>query len=171
MSHADPSAEPAPERGGAYDYRGVIHWEYSPEIDHDPDPGEIVWTWVAFEEDASVGKDRPVAVVGRTDDRRLVALMMSSRNHDGDRGWISIGAGPWDREGRESWVRRDRVLAVPAHAVRREGAILPRPTYEAILAGTKGASSTARTTPPTKAPARSSGLFARVRRMFGRGRS
>lgn len=171
MSHADPSAEPAPERGGAYDYRGVIHWEYSPEIDHDPDPGEIVWTWVAFEEDASVGKDRPVAVVGRTDDRRLVALMMSSRNHDGDRGWISIGAGPWDREGRESWVRRDRVLAVPAHAVRREGAILPRPTYEAILAGMKGASSTARTTPPTKAPARSSGLFARVRRMFGRGRS
>lgn len=168
MSNAESSA--APERGGAYDYRGTIHWEYSPEIDHDPDPGEIVWAWVAFEEDASVGKDRPVAVVGRTDDRRLVALMLSSRNHDGDRGWISIGSGPWDREGRESWVRRDRVLAVHAGAVRREGAILPRPTYEAILVGMQGATATAPSSRPAKNQARasSSGLFSRIRRMFRR---
>ena len=117
MSYPDPSGEPAPARGGAYTYSGPISWEYSPELDRDADPGEIVWTWVAFEEDAHVGKDRPVAVVGRADDGRLVALMLSSKEHDGDRGWISIGTGPWDKEGRESWVRRDRVLAV--HAERR----------------------------------------------------
>ncbi len=64
--------------------------------------------------------------------------MLSSKEHDGDRDWISIGTGPWDREGRESWVRRDRVLAVHADAVRREGAVLPRTTYEAIVAGMGG---------------------------------
>ena len=28
------------------DYRGSIDFEYSPSLDGDPDPGEIVWTWV-----------------------------------------------------------------------------------------------------------------------------
>ena len=138
MSYPDPSGDPAPARGGAYTYSGPISWEYSPELDRDADPGEIVWTWVAFEENAHVGKDRPVAVVGRADDGRLVALMLSSKEHDGDRGWISIGTGPWDKEGRESWVRRDRVLAVHAEAVRREGAVMPRTTYEAIVVGMGG---------------------------------
>jgi hypothetical protein len=138
MPSVDPSADPCPARGGAVDYDGRVHLEYSPELDHDPDPGEVVWTWVAYEEDASIGKDRPVAVVGRTDDRRLVALMLSSRDHRNDRGWISIGSGPWDRQGRESWVRHDRILAVPATAVRREGAIVPRATFDAIVRGLQG---------------------------------
>lgn len=141
MPNGGLTAGPAPERGGAYDYDGVIRFEYSPELDRDADPGEIVWTWVAYEEDSSVGKDRPVAVVGRADGSRLAVLMLSSRDHDDDRGWISIGRGPWDREGRESWVRRDRVLAVAPDAVRREGSVIPRATYEAIIAGMTGAQS------------------------------
>lgn len=168
MSSIDPAGEAAPARGGAYDYAGVIHWEYSPEMDRDADPGEIVWTWVAFEDDPSIGKDRPVAVVGRTEDRRLVALMTSSRNHDGHPDWIPIGAGPWDREGRDSWVRRDRILAVPASSVRREGAILPRATYEVIVRGVRGS---AHVRPPTGgAPAATpaTGMFARLRRLLGR---
>lgn len=160
MSAPDPAGEPAPERGGAYTYTGPITWEYSPELDRDADPGEIVWTWVAFEEDDRVGKDRPVAVIGRADDDRLVALMLSSRDHDGDRGWISIGTGPWDREGRESWVRRDRVLAVPGRAVRREGAIIPRETYAAIVSGMGG---TAR----SSAPRAGGGFLSRLRRLLG----
>jgi hypothetical protein len=64
MPSVDPAADPPPARGGAYDYDGVVLWEYSPELDHDPDPGEVVWTWVAFEDDPSIGKDRPVAVIG-----------------------------------------------------------------------------------------------------------
>lgn len=130
---SQPVGEPAPARGGAHDYAGPVHLEYTPEIDREPDPGEVVWTWVAYEEDASIGKDRPVAVVGRAIDQRLVALMLSSQHHDGDRGWVGIGSGPWDRDGRPSWVRVDRVLAVPADAVRREGAVLPRASYELIV--------------------------------------
>jgi hypothetical protein len=158
MPGTEPAAEPAPERGGAYDYSGSIHWEYSPELDREPDPGEIVWTWVAYEEDASIGKDRPVAIVGRADDRRLVALMLSSQNHAGDRDWMSIGTGPWDKQGRESWLRRDRVLAVQSSAVRREGAILPRATYDRIVHGMGG--------PSVRAPR--TGLLSRLRRVFSR---
>jgi hypothetical protein len=165
MSSTEPHVEPAPARGGAYTYTGVVHWEYSPEIDREPDPGEIVWSWVAFEEDSSIGKDRPIAVVGRADDRRLVALMLSSRGHDGDRRWISIGSGPWDRQGRESWVRRDRLLAVHSDAVRREGAILPRATYDAILGG-MGVSARSSSTPSARPSG--GGLRNAIRRIFGR---
>ena len=171
MPSVDPAADPPPARGGAYDYAGAVLWEYSPELDHDPDPGEVVWTWVAFEDDPSIGKDRPVAVVGRTEDRRLVALMLSSKEHDGDRDWLSIGSGPWDREGRESWVRRDRILAVSADAVRREGAILPRPTYDAIVAGLKGGrpSPAVPAAPAASVPAAApTGLWHRLRGLLGR---
>src|SRR4051812_38683368 len=51
---------------------------YAPNLDGDADPGEIVWTWVPYEDDPSQGKDRPVLVVGR-DDRTLLGLMLSSQ--------------------------------------------------------------------------------------------
>lgn len=127
-----------PERGGAYTFAGTVHWEYSPVLDRDADPGEIVWTWVSYEEDPRVGKDRPVAIVGRTDDHRLVALMLSSRDHRGDVDWISVGTGSWDQDGRESWLRLDRLLAVTPSAVRREGAILPRDRYDEVVRGVRG---------------------------------
>ena len=165
MPPASPAGEPAPDRGGAHTYRGAIAWEYSPELDRDADPGEIVWTWVAFEEDDSIGKDRPVAVVGRADDGRLAALMLSSQDHRGDRGWVSIGTGPWDRQGRESFVRTDRVLAVSARAVRREGAVMPRATYESIVTAMGGrihaAAATSRRRPR-------GGVVARIRALFAR---
>ena len=44
---------------------GVVTIEYSPSMDGDPDPGEIVWTWVPYEEDPTQGKDRPVVIIGR----------------------------------------------------------------------------------------------------------
>lgn len=132
--------EPEPERGGAHTFHGAVTWEYAPEMDGDPDPGEIVWTWVAFEEDPTQGKDRPIAVLGRADDHRLVGLMLSSRDHTGDREWLAIGSGNWDADGRRSWLRRDRLLAVRADAVRREGSILPRATYDAVIAAVGAAS-------------------------------
>jgi PemK-like, MazF-like toxin of type II toxin-antitoxin system len=105
---------------------------YAPDLDGRADPGEIVWTWVAYEEDASRGKDRPVLVVGR-DDRTLLGLMLSSQErHGADRTWVGIGAGSWDYEGRASWVRLDRVLDVPEEGIRREGAILDRETFERV---------------------------------------
>lgn len=131
---SDAAGEPEPERGGAHTYLGPVAWEYAPEMDGDPDPGEIVWAWVSFEEDSRHGKDRPIAIVGRAEDHRLVGLMLSTRDHADDHDWLAIGSGPWDHAGRPSWLRRDRLLAVAAEAVRREGAVLPRATYDAVLA-------------------------------------
>ncbi len=107
---------------------------YAPDLDGKADPGEIVWTWVAYEEDPTRGKDRPVLVVGR-DGSVLLGLMVSSQErHAGDREWVGIGSGDWDYEGRASWVRLDRVLDVPEEGIRREGAILQREIFD-IVAG------------------------------------
>jgi hypothetical protein len=107
---------------------------YAPDLDGQADPGEVVWTWVVYEDDPNRGKDRPVLVVGR-DGRVLLGLMLSSQDHHrDDPNWISIGAGSWDHEGRVSWVRLDRVLDVPEEGIRREGAILDREVFD-IVAG------------------------------------
>ncbi len=58
---------------------------YAPDLDGRADPGEIVWTWVVYEDDPTSGKDRPVLVVGR-DRRTLLGLMLSSQDrHHADR--------------------------------------------------------------------------------------
>ncbi|MEH3129486.1 MAG: type II toxin-antitoxin system PemK/MazF family toxin [Mycolicibacterium neoaurum] len=106
--------------------------EYSPDLDGRADPGEIVWTWVVYEDDPTRGKDRPVLVVGR-DQRVLLGLMLSSQDrHATDGDWVGIGTGSWDYEGRPSWVRLDRVLDVPEDGIRREGAILEREKFELV---------------------------------------
>ena len=117
---------------------------YNPELDGDADPGEIVWTWVAYEDDPSQGKDRPVLVVGRdanaeTADgdtfEEVLGLMLSSKDyHRDDDDWFAVGTGSWDYDGRPSWVRLDRVLDVPEEGIRREGAILERTTFEVVAA-------------------------------------
>lgn len=107
---------------------------YAPDLDGRADPGEVVWTWVVYEDDPTKGKDRPVLVVGR-DRSSLLGLMLSSQTHHAqDPRWVSVGAGSWDYEGRESWVRLDRVLDVPEESIRREGAIMDRPTFEIVAA-------------------------------------
>ncbi|AWT55387.1 type II toxin-antitoxin system PemK/MazF family toxin [Mycolicibacterium smegmatis] len=105
---------------------------YSPDLDGRADPGEIVWTWVVYEDDPTKGKDRPVLVVGR-DHRTLLGLMLSSQEHrSDDPNWVGIGTGTWDYDGRPSWVRLDRVLDVPEEGIRREGAILDRVRFEVV---------------------------------------
>ena len=105
---------------------------YAPDLDGRADPGEVVWTWVAYEEDPTRGKDRPVLVVGR-DDRTLLALMLSSNaDRDGQRDWLALGSGAWDGEHRPSWIRLDRVLRLPDDTVRREGAVLSRSRFDAV---------------------------------------
>lgn len=106
---------------------------YTPERDGDPDPGEVVWTWVPFEDDPSQGKDRPVLIVARAD-ADLLGLQLTSRDRAGDPAWLPVGSGDWDAEGRASWARLDRVLRVPPAAMRREGAQLPRSRFEAVAA-------------------------------------
>ncbi|NKY49280.1 type II toxin-antitoxin system PemK/MazF family toxin [Nocardia vermiculata] len=105
---------------------------YSPQLDGRADPGEIVWTWVPYEEDPGNGKDRPVLVVGR-EGRTLLGLMLSSNaRRDTEHNWVGIGSGSWDHEGRDSWVRLDRVLDVPEDGIRREGAIVARKTFDRV---------------------------------------
>jgi hypothetical protein len=107
---------------------------YAPDLDGRADPGEIVWTWVVYEDDPTRGKDRPVLVVGR-DRSTLLGLMLSSQEHHRNHpDWVSIGSGSWDYEGRASWVRLDRVLDVPEEGIRREGAILDRERFEVVAA-------------------------------------
>ena len=117
------------------DYRDMINFEYSPSLDGDADPGEIVWTWVPFEEDYSQGKDRPVLLVGR-DGEYLLALMMTSKDHNNrehaDSNYLDIGSGPWDPQGRASEVKLNRVIRVRPDAMRREGAIMPEDTFRLI---------------------------------------
>ncbi len=120
---------------------GRIDTEYRPRDDGRPDPGEVVWAWVPYEEGDGRGKDRPVLVVGR-DGGTLVGLMLSSKDHDLDaadearhgRSWIDVGTGAWDRQGRPSEVRLDRVLRLDPADVRREGAALDRARFDQVVA-------------------------------------
>jgi hypothetical protein len=105
---------------------------YAPELDGQADPGEIVWTWVPYEDDPRQGKDRPVLVVGRSS-RTLFGLMLSSQSdRQGQRHWFALGPGAWDGESRPSWVRLDRVLTMREDSIRREGAILDRARFDRV---------------------------------------
>ena len=114
---------------------------YAPRADGRPDPGEIVWGWVPYEEDPLRGKDRPLLLVGQRDGRWL-GLMLTSKDHDRDaadearwgRHWMDVGTGPWDRQGRPSEVRLDRLLELAPDAVRREGAALDHRTFDRVVA-------------------------------------
>jgi hypothetical protein len=136
-----PAAPPRARRPLVTEHTGPVRSEYRPHDDDRPDPGEIVWAWVPFEEGDGRGKDRPVLVVGRDGDA-LLALMLSSQDHDRDaadearhgRHWVDIGSGAWDRQGRPSEVRVDRVLRIHPDDVRREGATLGRDRFEEVAA-------------------------------------
>jgi hypothetical protein len=45
-----------------------------------------------------------------------------------------VGAGAWDRAGRPSEARVDRIVRLDPREVRREGAVLARHTFEAVAA-------------------------------------
>ncbi len=113
---------------------------YEPEQNGDPDPGEVVWAWVPFEDDPDRGKDRPVLVIGR-DGSELICLQLTSKDHDRDaedearygRYWMDVGSGDWDREGRPSEVRLDRLLRMSESEVRREGAAMPEATFDEVV--------------------------------------
>ncbi|MFE4638497.1 type II toxin-antitoxin system PemK/MazF family toxin [Streptomyces sp. NPDC056773] len=112
---------------------GPVQTSYAPDRDGDPDPGEIVWTWVPFEENDGRGKDRPVLVVAREASGTLLAVQLSSKRHDHDREWVPIGTGPWDSAGRESWVDVDRVLRVHEDGMRREACALDRTRFQLVV--------------------------------------
>jgi hypothetical protein len=133
---------------GAYagDFTGKAKLQYAPVGDGQPDPGEVVWAWVPFEEDHSQGKDRPVLVIARHRNK-LLGLMLTSKDHDRDhnqearhgRHWLDVGTGAWDRQNRPSEVRLDRILQLRPGDVRREGAVLNRAVYDRVAVGVRQA--------------------------------
>lgn len=134
-----PSATPATGYPG--DFTGQPAITYAPVPGPEADPGEIVWTWVPFEEDHAQGKDRPVLIIGR-DEPWLLGLLLTSKDHDRDaaqearqgRYWVDIGSGPWDPQRRPSEVRVNRIIRVDPGTVRRIGAVLQRERFEAVAA-------------------------------------
>ena len=127
------------------DTGGIV---YAPEIDGEPDPGEVVWGWVPYEDDPSQGKDRPVILLARGTgdlDGQWLGLMLTSKDHDRDaaeeerwgRYWMDVGSGGWDHEGRPSEVRLDRLLVLDDAAIRREGAALDKTIFEAVVAAAR----------------------------------
>jgi len=104
---------------------------YSPVLDGDPDPGEVVWTWVPYEDDPRQGKDRPVIVIGREGDR-LLALQLTSKGN-GRSDCFELGRGEWDSQDRISYVKLDRLLRIDPHEMRREGAIIDRKRFDRVV--------------------------------------
>lgn len=119
------------------DFRGTAKVSYAPAPNGRPEPGEVVWTWVPYEEDHSLGKDRPVLLVGSSG-RYLLGLMLTSKDHDRDPrradDYVDIGTGPWDRQWRPSEAKLDRILQINPRDVRREGAILDAGSFSVIAA-------------------------------------
>ncbi|ASN39305.1 hypothetical protein CGQ24_09950 [Arthrobacter sp. 7749] len=117
------------------DFRGTVNAQYAPQADGRPDPGEVVWAWVPYEEDHAQGKDRPVLLVGR-DANYLLALMLTSKDHTNtrtnDRDYLDVGTGAWDKQGRPSEVKLDRVIRLNEGGIRREGAIMDRQNFTRV---------------------------------------
>ncbi|MFZ1412638.1 MAG: type II toxin-antitoxin system PemK/MazF family toxin [Micropruina sp.] len=138
-----PAAPPVPGgEGYPGDFLGEPTLEYAPHEGRLPDPGEVVWTWVPYEEDHTRGKDRPVLIIGR-DGRWLLGLGLTSQDHDRDaaqeaeegRFWVDIGS--WDDSGRVSEVRVNRILRVDPDRVRRVAAHLDRQRFDRVAAGVR----------------------------------
>ena len=147
-----PRTPPPPRRTGSGstrsgypgDFTGRPTLTYDPHPGTLPDPGEVVWTWVPYEEDHTQGKDRPVLIVGRDHDW-LLGLPMTSQDHDRDAGqeaaegryWVEVGRGPWDASDRISEVRVNRILRVDAHSVRRVAGRLYKARFDTVAAGVR----------------------------------
>lgn len=123
---------------------GIPRFSYAPHADGNPDPGEVVWTWVPFEEDRTQGKDRPVLVVAQ-ENGVIIFAQLTSKDHDRDaaqearagRFWFDIGSGDWDNQGRPSEVRIDRLLCVHPSRVRREGGRLDDVRFTEVVRAIK----------------------------------
>lgn len=111
--------------------RGV-RVEYTPELDGDADPGEVVWSWVPFEDEPTRGKDRPVVIIGRSGDD-FAAVPLTSR-YDGQYDHVPVGTGEWDPKRRPSWAKADRLLMIDPGDVRCEGSVLPRDRFDLVVA-------------------------------------
>jgi hypothetical protein len=113
---------------------GRVLISYAPNADGHADPGEVVWTAVAFEDDPSQSKDRPVLIIGLRG-AWLAGLLLTSKSPGAgpNRVFMDVGSGPWDRQRRPSQVRLDRLLDIDPARVRREGAAFDEALFREVL--------------------------------------
>ncbi|WP_175476957.1 type II toxin-antitoxin system PemK/MazF family toxin [Ruania alba] len=139
---ASSGARPAPRQEGVHEFDGPLPTlAYAPRSDGRPDPGEVVWAWVPYDENNGQGKDRPVLIIAEHAGG-LLGLQLTSKDHDRDaedearwgRYWVDVGSGGWDSQRRPSEARLDRVLWLADDAVRREGAALERARFDDVVA-------------------------------------
>jgi len=70
--------------------------------------------------------------MGTLDGRRIGLALTSQPSDRHDR--VKVGTGPWDREGRTSYAKLDRLIDLEASPIRREGAVLDRARFERVAA-------------------------------------
>ena len=79
---------------------------------------EFWFAQVPFE-DGTGSKDRPVLVLGY-DGSLVKALALTSQNQSTRSGYVKVDTSSWGYAGRRaSWLRLDRVVTLPASAMRR----------------------------------------------------
>ena len=103
-----------------------LKFSYDPHPDGDPDPGEVVWTWVPYVENDGRGKDRPVLILARIDSESVAGCYLTTKHRHG---FVNIGTGGWDSRGRDSFLSPERVLRVSHSGMRREGQALDRERF------------------------------------------
>jgi hypothetical protein len=110
---------------------GPVTMTYSPDTDGRPDPGEVVWTWVPYEEQDGRGKDRPVLLVAAEPAGTALGVQLTSKRHDGA-DFVAVGSGDWDSEHRPSWANLDRIIRVHPGGMRREATAVPHREFALV---------------------------------------
>lgn len=106
-----------------------VRFVYAPERDGAPDPGEVVWTWVPFEEDQSQGKDRPVVVIGILEGEHVGVPLTSQPR----RGRFQLGRGAWDGFSHVSFAKVDQLVRIGGGEMRREGCALDPSRFRQLV--------------------------------------
>lgn len=107
---------------------------YSPSRNGEPNPGEVIWTWVPYVENDGRGKDRPVLIIADLGLGEFAGCYLTSQQH---RGFISVGTGEWDASRRESFLNPERLLRVHRAGMRREGGRVTELGFESAISAVR----------------------------------
>ena len=91
-----------------------------------------VWTWVHNEDDHGRGNDCPVLVVAREGAGTLIAVRLSSQNHDAP-DWFPLGPGRGTEKAGRPGSTSGGALRVHPLGMRREAAGLDRDRFDMVI--------------------------------------
>lgn len=113
---------------------GSVRVTYHPDYPDDhPDPGEVVWAKVRFQENAALSKDRPVLVIGRINGTDKLAAIQLTSQVNGRPNELPINVRNLDRLGRRSALKLDQIIVVDPKDYRREGSVLSKDEFEGVI--------------------------------------